>query len=187
MFLRDVKIYEDVYFVVSALSLAERVGKIPEVLIHHRIYTDQARSKMFRKHYSQVPGVYLEMKKFLEHNGMYAPLSTSFLNLTASRCYRVYNVLGWDDKEKFWNLLHNKYVDTLGWQGRETDDFEEKDVCEFVANIILYTHDQYKKRLDKGYQLDFEKLTAAFRNNKTKKRFGAFFKSLFLRKEKAEK
>ena len=37
-FLPDVKMYEDVYFVVTALSLAERIEKIPAVLMHHRVH-----------------------------------------------------------------------------------------------------------------------------------------------------
>lgn len=187
LFLKDVKIYEDVYFVVSALSLAERVGKVFDVLLHHRIYTDQARAKMFRKYYSQVLVAYLEMKEFLRHNGMYAPLSTSFLNLTASRCYRIYNVLGSDAKEQFWDILHNKYVDELGWQSRESEEFEEKDVCEFVANVILYSHKQYKKRVAKGHHIDIDRLTTTFKNNKIKRKFATFFRTITFTRKKAEK
>ena len=187
LFLRDVKMYEDVYFVVSALSLAERIGKISEVLIHHRIYTDQARAKMFRKHYSQALVAYLAMKEFLRQNGMFSPLSTSFLNLTASRCYRIYNVLGSDAKEHFWNMLHSEYAEALGWQGRAAEDFEEADVCEFVASVILYAHKQYKKRIAKGHRLDLDRLTSTFKNNKIKKKFCSVFAILRFKKKKTEK
>ena len=182
-FLQDVKIYEDVYFVVSALSLAERVGKVFEVLLHHRVYTDQSRAKTFRKHYAQVLFVYLKMKEFLRQNGMYSPLSTSYLNLTASRCYRIYNVLGSDSKEKFWNMLHDEYAESLGWQGREADEFSEKEVYDFVANVILYTHKQYKKRVAKGIHLNLNRLKGTFKNSFWKK-IGAFFASFSLRKKK---
>lgn len=182
-FLQDVKIYEDVYFVVSALSLAERVGKVFEVLLHHRVYSDQARAKTFRKHYSQVLSVYLAMKEFLRQNGMYSPLSTSFLNLTASRCYRIYNVLSSDAKESFWNVLHSEYAEGLGWQGREADEFYEKEVCAFVANVILYSHRQYKRRVAKGIRLNLDRLKGTFKNNFWKK-LGAFFTSVSLRKRK---
>ena len=171
----------------SALALADRVGKISDVLIHHRIYTDQARAKMFRKHYSQVLFVYLEIKEFLRQNGMYAPLSTAFLNMTASRCYRIYNILCSDSKEHFWNMLNDKYAEDLGWNDRETEDFEEKEVCEFVANVILYTHKQYKKRVEKGHHLNLDKLTAVFKNNSSKKKFRSFFSCFaFRRKKNAE-
>ena len=147
-------------------------------------YTDQSRAKMFRKHYSQIPAVYFAMKEFLRQNGMYVPLSVSFLNLTASRSYRIYNVLGFEAKERFWDMLHNEYAENLGWQNRETEEFEEKDVCEFVANVILYTHKQYKKRLAKGHRLDLDKLAARFKNAKIKKRLLAFFRALTFRKRK---
>ena len=186
-FIRDVKIYEDIYFVVTALSLAERVGSIPDVLIHHRVYTDQARVKMFRKHYSQVLVVYLAMKEFLRQNGMYAPLSVAFLNLTAGRCYRIYNVLGSDSKEHFWDMLHTKYAEELGWLSREAEDFEEKDVCEFVANVILYNHKQYKKRISKGHRLDLDRLASTFKNDKIKKKIRAFFAAFSFKKKNAEK
>ncbi len=186
-FLEDMKMYEDVYFVVCALSLAERVGKVFEVLMHHRIYTDQARAKLFRKYYSQVPLAYFEMKEFLRQNGMYSPLSTSFLNLTASRCYKIYNILGFEAKEHFWNMLHAEFSEKLGWHGREADEFEEKDVCEFVANVILYSHKQYKKRVAKGHRINIDKLSSIFKNKKIKKKFSAFFAKLTLRKKKKEK
>ena len=184
LFLNDAKVYEDVYFVVSALSLAERVSKVFEVLVHHRIYTDQSRSKMFRKHYAQVLSVFVELKEFLRHNGMYAPLATSFLNLTASRCYRIYNILGFEAKENFWDMLHNGKVHELGWNDREADDFEEKDVCEFVANLVLYTHKQYKKRVARGYRLNLDKLSVLFKNNRSKKRIRSFFSKITFRKNK---
>ena len=183
VFLNDAKVYEDVYFTVSALSLAERVAKVSEVLVHHRIYTDQSRSKMFRKHYAQVLNVFVALKEFLRHNGMYYPLSTSFLNLTAGRCYRIYNILGFEAKETFWDMLHNGMVHELGWNDREAEDFEEQDVCEFVASIVLYTHKQYKKRLAKGRRFTFDKLKIMFESGKMKKSFRSFFK----RKNKAEK
>lgn len=183
LFLHDAKVYEDVYFVMSALALAERVSKVSDVLVHHRIYSDQSRAKMFRKHYSQVLNVFVELKEFLRLNGMYYPLSTSFLNLTASHAYRIYNILGFEAKETFWDMLHNGMVHELGWNDREADDFEEQDVCEFVANLVLYTHVQYKKRLAKGRRMSFDKLVSLFASGKMRKKFKAFFK----KKKKSEK
>ena len=186
-FLPDVKIYEDVYFVVTAMCLAERVGKVFETLVHHRIYTDQSRAKMFRKYYSQVPVAYLKIKEFMTHNGMYAPLSSSFLNLSASRCYKIYNLLGSDAKEHFWDMLHSEFAEQLGWQGRDTDDFEELDVCEFAANVLLYTYKQYKKRIAKGHYLNLDRLRVILKNAHTKKKIRAFFSFLrFRKKKKAE-
>ena len=187
-FLVDVKMYEDVYFVITAFSLAARVGKVFETLLHHRIYSDQSRAKMFRKYYSQIPFAYLKIKEFLMHNGMYAPLSTSFLNLTASRCYKIYNVLGFESKDNFWDLLHGEYAEKLGWQNRDAEEFEEKEVCEFVANVILYSYKQFKKRVAKGHQLNLERLESTFKNNRIKKNLCAFLaKITFMKKKKANK
>ena len=108
-------VFEDVHFVCTALSLAERVSRIDEVLVHHRIYSDQSRSKLFRKYYSQVPVVYLSVKEFLVQHGMYIPLSRSFLNFSVSRCFKIYNLLWNDAKADFWNMLHSGYADSLGW------------------------------------------------------------------------
>ena len=49
-FLTDVKMFEDVYFTVTALAFAERVGKLPEILLHHRVYSEQSRAKQFKKY-----------------------------------------------------------------------------------------------------------------------------------------
>ena len=186
-FLPDVKIYEDVYFVATAMSLAERMAKVSKILVHHRIYTNQSRAKMFRKCYSQVPIAYLKIKEFLEHNGMYAPLSTSYLNYSASRCYKIYNILGSVPKEHFWNLLHNEYAESLGWQDREPDEFEDREVCDFVANVLLYTHKKYKKRLSKGHYLSFSRLKAGLKKMAMRKKLKAFFDKIFFwRKKKDE-
>jgi glycosyltransferase involved in cell wall biosynthesis len=185
-FLPDIKIYEDVYFVITALSYAERIGKISKTLVHHRIYNQQSRAKMFKKHYSQVPLAYYKMKEFLVHNGMYAPLSTSFLNFTVSRCYKIYNILGSDEKEKFWNMLNAEYAEKLGWNGRPAEEYETSDICEFSANVQIYDHDKYKKREEKGHSLNLDRLTAAFKNAKIRKAFRAFFGKLGFKRKRGE-
>lgn len=169
-FLPDVKMYEDVYFTVTAISLAERMGKVHEVLIHHRIHSEQARAKSFSKHYSQVAVVYHKIREFLMNNGMYVPLKTSYLNLSASRCYKIYNVLSQDSKEKFWNLLHEEYCELLDWRGKGVEEFEHTEVGEFVANVQLYDHSQYLRRAKKDKK-------ARVRVVKTKK--CGFFAKLF--------
>lgn len=174
-FLPDVKLYEDVYFVICALSLAERVGKVHKVLLHHRVYSEQFRARQFKKYYVQVPDIYRKLKKFLMSAGMYAPLSQAFINLTASRCYKIYNFLGSDAKAHFWDLLHESAAEELGWHGRSVEDFEDVDVCEFVASIEMFTHKQYKKRLSKGQSLRMDNITRTLRVAKQKKRMRTFF------------
>ena len=151
-FLPNVKIYEDVYFTVTALSLAERVGRVPEVLVHHRIHSEQARNKMLRKNYMQIPKVFLKIKEFLTKCGLYAPLSKSYLNLSASRIYKLYNILGKESKEQFFDLMHDAYAEALGWSDVSVTDFESKEVYDFLVDVQLYTHDQYRKRLQRGLQ-----------------------------------
>lgn len=161
-FMRDKKlafdpelyVFEDVHFVCSALSMAERVGRVDDILIHHRVYSDQSRARLFRKYYGQVPVVYKKIKDFLMQRGMYVPLKKNFLNLSAGRCYKIYNLL-WDDgKEQLWNMLHDEYVNEFGWLKHDKTDFEENDVCEFVANVALYTYEEFLHREDKGESID---------------------------------
>lgn len=160
-FLPEVKMYEDVYFVMTSLSLAERVGKVHKTLIHHRIYSEQARTRLFRKYFTQIPEIYAKIKEFLSATGMFAPLSRAFINITASRLYKIYNFLDSDSKNGFWNMLHDGYSVRLGWCKLRVEDFEDADVCEFVANVQLYDHKQYKKRLLKGRTLEAKKFARA--------------------------
>lgn len=153
-FLLDVRMYEDVYFVVTSMSLAERVGKVHRVLMHHRIHSAQARAKMFGKYYSQVPVVYLRIKEFLVQHGMYAPLRFSYLNLSASRCYKIFNLLSSDAKANFWNMLHGEYAELLGWQDKNAADFESEEVCEFVVFVQLYDYGEYRHRLSSGKKIN---------------------------------
>ena len=168
-FAPELYIFEDVHFVCAALSYAERVGRLDEILIHHRVYSDQSRAKLFRKYYNKVPEVYIKIKEFLTHNGMYIPLSLSYLNLSASRCYKIYNLLSGDAKENFWNLLHTGMADALGWYKHEGADFESAEVYDFVANVGIYTHDQYEKRKKRGKELDTDHLDGDQLNKKIKK------------------
>ncbi len=201
-FAPELYVFEDVHFVATTLSLAGRVGRIEDVLVHHRIYSDQSRSKLFKKYYAQVPIVYMKLKEFLSQHGMYIPLAVSYLNFSASRCYKIYNLLWSDAKSDFWNLLHSGYADSFGWFRHEQEDFESEEVCEFCANVGLYDHSQYEQRLRKGKKVVNDTITADKLNKKMKSKkaeakfrsfltrilsvFTKLFAKLFKRKKKEE-
>ena len=169
------RVFEDTYFVVTALSLADKVGKCHERLIHHRVYSNQPRNKLFRKYYKQVPVVYTKIKEFLRAHGMYTPLSQSFLNLSASRCYKIYNVLWLDGKETFYNMLHEQYAEELGWMQAEPEYFESSEVCDFVANVLVYNYKQYAKRERRGLKIRIKSVGKSLKSSKLRKKIKAFF------------
>ena len=179
-FLTDVRLYEDVYFVVTAMSLAERVGKVHQVLMHHRIHSKQSRAIMFGKYYMQIPTVYERIKEFLVSHGMYAPLVRSYLNISVGRCYKVFNLLSEDSKKEFWTSLSEKYAELLGWNTAEEDDFEFIESYSFVVALGLYTYDEYKKRLasENG-------VSAVLEIPKRRRKFRAFVSKIFRKKHKA--
>ena len=179
----DLYVFEDVYFVCTALSVAERVERIEDVLIHHRVYSDQSRARMFRKYYSQVPVVYKKIKEFLMQHGMYVPLSKSYTKLSSDRCFKIYNLVWADGKEKLWDMLHGGYAEEFGWLRHDKDVFDSPEVCEFVTNVILYTYQEYISRADQGKmidieQLDKEKLQKQIKSNENDRRFKYFFRFL---------
>ena len=183
-FAPELYVFEDVYFVCIAMSLAARVGSVNEILVHHRVYSDQSRAKLFRKYFNQVPVVYMRVKDFLMQHGMYIPLMKSFLNFSASRCMRVYNLLWSDAKERFWDMLHDGYGDSLGWYRHPAEDFESDEERDFVANVGLYTYRQYERREKKGRKVQSEKLLSGdfekkLKNKQTNDRFKGFFAKLF--------
>ena len=185
-FLTEVKTYEDVYFVLTALSLAERVGKVHKVMLHHRVHSDQTRTKHFRKYYGQIPEIYAKTKEFLTSIGMFAPLSNAFVNISANRCFKIYNLLGIESKNQFWNQLHDGYAAKIGWSGRKPTDFADPDVCEFVANVQLYSHKQFKKRELHGKVLDAKQIALAIKTGGRCK-MAMFFSGIFGNKAKAIK
>ena len=180
----ELKVFEDTYFVMTSLSLASRVGKLQEILFHHRVYSDQAKPRLFKKYFRQVPLIYVKIKDFLMSHGMYIPLSQSYLNLSASRAYKIYNLLWWDAKSAFYNLYHNEYAELLGWGKAAPSEFENEEVRDFVANILMYTHSQYKKREDSGQKVRIESVGAALRKQKWWRGFTGFFTRLFGKKDK---
>ena len=178
----ELRVFEDTHFVVTALSLADRVGKCHERLVHHRVYTNQPRNKLFKKYYRQVPVVYAKIKEFLRAHGMYTPLSVSFLNLSASRCYKIYNLLWHDAKSEFWDMLHEEYAEILGWTKVEPEQFESEEVRDFTASVLMYNHKQYTRREDKGLKVRIKNVGRAIKAIQLRKRI----KSLFTRKKKDE-
>lgn len=165
-FPEDVKMFEDVYFTVCAMAFAERIGRIDGILIHHRIYSEQTRVKMYKKYYTQVPEVYLRVREFLMRGGLYEPLNKSLVNLSVSRCYNVYKLLWSDAKAKFWNMLHDEYAEKLDWQEKGKDFFEQDVLCDFCANVQMYNHKQYEKRVAKGLKLRLSNVKSAVKKNK---------------------
>ena len=180
----ELKVFEDTYFVMTSLSLASKVGKVEKVLIHHRVYSEQAKPKLFRKYYRQVPLIYIKIKDFLMSHGMFIPLYQSYLNLSASRAYKIYNLLWWDAKGVFFNLYHGEYAELLGWSRATPEDFESDEVRDFVANVLMYNHSQYKKREDQGQKVRPESVGAFLRKQKWWRGFTGFFARLFGKKDK---
>ena len=179
LFLPELYVFEDVHFVATCLSMAEKIGKVPRVLSHHRVYSAQSRARTFRKHYAEVPVVYIKIKEFLMQRGMYIPLRRSFLNLAASRCYSIYNLLWLDGKERFWSILHSDYAEMLDWHLRAKSDFERYDVCDFVMNVVLYDHTVYLRRVERGTKLSHDRFGSLSKSLQFHKRIAAFFKRLF--------
>ena len=162
----DLYVFEDVHFVCSAMATAERVAKIKGPRVHHRIYSEQSRAILFRKYYGQVPVVYSKIREFLMQRGMYIPLKKCYLNLSAGRCFKIYHLLWNDGKERMWNMLHSKYAEEMDWLGHEKESFESMEVYEFVANVVLYTYEEYQQREEQGKIIDVEKLDKENLNKK---------------------
>lgn len=178
-FLSDAMMFEDVYFTVSALAFAERISKVEKVLVHHRVYNQQSRVRTFSKYYPHVPSAFEKTKEFLMKGGMYQPLKKSFLNLSCSRCYHIYNLLKSDAKEVFWNMLHDYYSEVLGWEDTLAEDFNKTEICEWAAYVEMYTYEQYVKRVKQGRQINTDKIDQKLKQNKRWRKFRAFLAKLF--------
>mgnify|MGYP004650351795 CR=1 FL=1 len=181
-FLESAQIFEDVYFTVTSLSLAERIGKCEGVLVHHRVYQKQVRSRVFRKKYAQVPAVYMAIKEFLIHRGLYLPLSSSFINLSVGICFKVYNLLWIDAKLSFWTLLHDTYAESFGWTELDESGFSTKEIRDFAANVSMYTYPQYLKREARGLTVRFADWRRRIKAKKKRSKARSFFAGLFGKK-----
>ena len=183
-FLPEIMMFEDVYFTVSALAFAEKVAKVDEVLVHHRVYKHQSRVRTFKKYFPHIPVAFEKTKEFLMKGGMYEPLKRGFLNLSCSRCFHIFNLLKPDEREIFWNMLHDQYSESLGWDDAIADDFEKKEICEWQANVEMYTFEQFKRRAEKGIELNTDRIDQTLKQNKRRKKILGFFGKIFSRKKK---
>lgn len=182
----ELRVFEDNYFVYTSLSLAERIGRVDEVLTHHRVYSEQAKGRLFRRYYHQVPELFARLKVFLMQHGMYIPLSQSFLNLSASRSRKIYELLWRDAKAEFWNMYNSEYAKKLGWISVDPRDIESEQVRDFVACVLLYNHKQYVKHETKGHVVRLEKVSKSLRRIEQRKKIKAFF-ARFVGKGKKKK
>lgn len=178
-FLPEIMMFEDVYFTIAALSFAERVARVDDVLVHHRVYRQQSRVRTFRKYFPHVPVAFEKTKEFLMKGGMYEPLKKGFLNLSCNRCYHIYTLLKPDERSLFWNMLHDQYSNSLGWDDAIAEDFEKKEICEWQANVEMYTFEQFKRRTERGIELDTDRIDQTLKQNKRKKKLRKFFGNIF--------
>lgn len=174
----DVRVFEDLFFVTLALSLAERIERTESTLIHHRVYSQSARPRMLRKYYAKVPLLFADLKKNLTRTGLYLPLSTSFANLSADRCYKVYNLLWFDAKPVFWKMLHERYAEEIGWHDCTASMIRDPAAFEFMANVSMYTYEQYLRRESKGLKIKLKQYVRRYLT----KREGSFLSRIFRRK-----
>lgn len=181
-FLTDVRIYEDVYFVVTALAMASRVGKVHKRLMHHRIHSEQTRAMSFCKQFRNIPLVFVRIKEFLVSRGTYAPLVRSYLNLSADRCLKIFNLLPNDLKEDFWDLIHNEFFEELGWQGREAEDFDSPELYDFIVCVEMYEYQEYKKSVKRRERWSDDAERTSAEHAKRKRRIRGFFKRIFGKK-----
>jgi len=182
----ELRVFEDVYFVMTSISQAERIGKNFDLLIHHRVYSEQSKNRLFRKYHTQVPELYTRIKTFLMKRGVYAPLSRSFLNLAGSRCYKIYNVLWFDAKADFFNSLHTSYAEKLGWEKAEPEHFTSELVRDFVAATLVHDHKQYIKLDLKGTRVNIDTVGKRIKQQKRRKKIRDFFTRLVGKAPKSE-
>lgn len=178
LFPEDIMMFEDTYFVATALSVADRLYKASDILLHHRVYQEQARNRLFLKSYMQIVDVFVRLRAFLVSHGMYLPLRATYANCSASRCYKIYNLLGAEEKRRFWNRLHEA-TESLGWDVHTPGMVEDTDVAEFAANAEVYTYEQYFPRLLRGVKFRIERFTRSTRTAKRRKRVRRFFQGIF--------
>lgn len=183
-FLPEIRVFEDVYFVMAAVSLADRIGKVFDVLIHHRVYSGQSRNRLFRKYHKQLPMLYIRLKEFMMQHGVYAPLSQSFFNLSANRFHKIYSLLGKDARAHLWDGLHREWAEALGWSAMTPEDVEIDEVREFVANVILYKHKVYLRRRRRGARVNMETAPRAAKNRKKIRKISGFFAGIVRKKKK---
>ena len=94
------------------------------------------------------------------------------------------NLLWWDAKGAFYNLYHSEYAELLGWSKADRSEFESDEVRDFVANVLMYNHSQYKKREDSGQKVRIENVEPSLRKQKWWRGITGFFARLFGKKDK---
>ena len=72
------------------------------------------------------------------------------MNLTASRCFKIYNLLWADAKEEFYTMLHEEFAERMGWSEIAAEEYTDPAVCRFAATVQMYTYEQSRRREARG-------------------------------------
>ena len=75
-------------------------------------------------------------------------------------------------------MLHDEYAAVLAWDLAEPEQFENAETCDFVANVLVYTHAQHSKRENRGLKVKIKRVGKLIKRLALRKKVKEFFKRM---------
>lgn len=140
----------DVYFVLTALALAEKITYVDEELVFYRVGMKESLQgskslypDCFIKAYA---GVYRELKK----RGIYEGYEKGFLNILLSGCaHNLRTVESWETRRRICGRMEEPEFTEMGLMDHQKEYFRRKEDFVFVKGILnaFEWEAQHQKRL----------------------------------------
>ena len=124
------KMYNDMYFTYSALSVAKRITYLEDALLFRRINRPGAITKSVQKNWSSVFTALQGVKTFLEESGNYEKYKKHFTTYALYIILYTYDKVEWQEKVKMRDYFRSHAKDDLGLDLWNADCFEKPDELE---------------------------------------------------------
>jgi glycosyltransferase involved in cell wall biosynthesis len=123
----------DLFFVYSAIVLAERIAVIPKILVHQRIDARDSLSKTRDKSWDNFYKALLALRETLHKNGIYDKLEKDYINYAFNFTLWNYRTLFPHTQKMLAEALRSSWFQDLGIKGKKMPYFLDNNSREDYA------------------------------------------------------
>ena len=149
---QEIYVVDSMYFVMLALTYAERIAILHEKLLHYRKNNPTGQLMNFDKNPLGAYEALGAVKDKLEETGKYSCMEKFFRKFAWNDCCTRFRMLHSLEAEKiFFNILHDGGIRRLGLEHGE-EWIKDKSSLTFYKSVKEYSYEEYRVELDKKYR-----------------------------------
>ena len=138
-------IFEDAYFTITAMAVAQRISHLNKLLLHQRKNVQYSLTNNKDKYIDLVFQAFDNIRKKLIENNLYSDniVKKAFINRLWAACCYFYNTVSIKTKREFYLKLKHEYLEYFELSDKPEDYFFDKNYYEFLTNVKKYEYIEY--------------------------------------------